>query len=135
MDYRRRIFKKPDASSVNGEENTSLHDFSNDTNRTADLVFYDDTGASFVAASVQAAITALDSALALVGNIATDSIWDAKGDLVAASGADAAARLPVGADGYVLTADSAEVLGIKWAAAPGGGLTEAQVRTRAFMRC
>lgn len=49
-----------------------------------------------------------------------------KGDLL---GYDtAAARIPVGTDGYVLTADSTEALGVKWAAASGGsGLTHAQV--------
>lgn len=41
-----------------------------------------------------------------------------KGDLWGYSTVDA--RLPVGTDGYVLTADSAETLGIKWAAATGG---------------
>ena len=46
---------------------------------------------------------------------------DAKGDLVAGTGADAFARLGVGANGTVLTADSAEATGLKWAAAGGGG--------------
>jgi hypothetical protein len=49
---------------------------------------------------------------------------DAKGDLVPGTGADTFARLAVGANGTVLTADSAEATGIKWAApAGGGGLT------------
>lgn len=48
------------------------------------------------------------------------ALADAKGDLLAASGADALARLPVGADGQVLTADAAAVLGVKWAPAAGG---------------
>lgn len=51
-------------------------------------------------------------------------IFSAKGDLVTYDGA-AHQRLGVGADGTVLTADSTQANGIKWAAAGGGGLTAA----------
>jgi hypothetical protein len=49
---------------------------------------------------------------------------DAKGDLIGGTGADTFSRLAVGANGTVLTADSAETTGLKWAAAAsGGGMT------------
>ena len=53
-----------------------------------------------------------------------DSLLTTKGDLIAATGASTPARLAVGAtNGQVLTVDSAEATGMKWAAAGGGGLT------------
>ena len=46
------------------------------------------------------------------------SIIDAKGDLIVGTANDTAARLGVGSNGRVLTADSAQASGVKWAAAP-----------------
>jgi hypothetical protein len=54
-------------------------------------------------------------------NAIQNAIVDAKGDLIAATAADTPARLAVGANGTILTADSAEATGMKWAAAAGGG--------------
>ena len=50
------------------------------------------------------------------------TIVDAKGDLIVGTAADTVNRLPgSGTNGHVLTYDSAETTGLKWAAAPGAG--------------
>jgi hypothetical protein len=58
------------------------------------------------------------------------TLVDAKGDLIVASAADTVARLPVGGtNGHVLTVDSAETLGVKWAAAAASNMTGATAST------
>lgn len=54
-------------------------------------------------------------------NAIQNAIVDAKGDLISATAADTPARLAVGANGTVLTADSAETTGLKWVTPAGGG--------------
>jgi hypothetical protein len=51
------------------------------------------------------------------------TIFDAKGDIIAATAADTASRLAVGANNTVLTADSAEATGLKWATPSGSAKT------------
>jgi hypothetical protein len=49
------------------------------------------------------------------------TIVDAKGDIIAATAADTVARLAVGANDTVLTADSSTATGLKWATPASGG--------------
>jgi hypothetical protein len=58
-----------------------------------------------------------------LGAYVAEALVDAKGDLIVATAADTPARLAVGANGHVLTADSGETTGVKWAAVAGGGGT------------
>jgi hypothetical protein len=57
-------------------------------------------------------------------NAIQNAIVDAKGDLISATAADTPARLAVGTNGQVLTADSTTSTGLKWAtpATSSGGL-------------
>jgi len=52
------------------------------------------------------------------GAVATDVIWDAKGDLAVGTGADTAVKLTAGANGATLQALSTEATGLIWRAIP-----------------
>jgi len=57
-------------------------------------------------------------------NVDPLTILDAKGDLISATAADTPARLAVGTNGQILTADSTASTGLKWAAAPAGKILQ-----------
>lgn len=80
-------------------------------------------GITAAAATVldDASVAAMRTTLGAGVPLASDPLADAKGDLFAATAADTVARVAVGTDGQVLTADAASVPGVKWAAAAGGG--------------
>jgi hypothetical protein len=77
-------------------------------------------------ATVRHVLTSSDLIYFRDGVIAVDdailkTIVDAKGDLIAATGANAVARVALGSNGQILTADSTQAAGIKWAT-PGDAL-------------
>ena len=51
-----------------------------------------------------------------------ESLFDAKGDIIAASAADTPAKVTVGANDTLLVADSAQTAGVKWATAASLGV-------------
>jgi len=67
--------------------------------------------------------------LAYEDDVILESFMAAKGDLISASADDTPLILSVGANDTVLTADSTEATGLKWAAAGTGDVTAAAVMT------
>ncbi len=63
---------------------------------------------------IEASIAAISTD---ASTVVQESVIDAKGDLFVGSANNALDNLTVGSNGYLLTADSAETLGVKWAAA------------------
>jgi hypothetical protein len=60
-------------------------------------------------------------------DVLTKKIVDAKGDLLVGTADNAISRVAVGTNGHVLTADSAETGGVKWAAPAAVGVFDTQI--------
>jgi len=101
--------------------------FTKDTNS---LWYYD--GAAWVASGATGDIEGVTAGVGISGGGTSGTVTvtnsmataiDAKGDLVPGTGADTFARLAVGANDTVLTADSSTATGLKWATPSSGGMT------------
>ena len=60
-------------------------------------------------------------------DILTKKIADAKGDLLVGTADNAISKLTVGQNNYILTADSAETTGVKWAAPQAVGVFNTEI--------
>jgi hypothetical protein len=101
--------------------------FTKDTNG---LWYYD--GAVWVASGATGDIEGVTAGIGISGGGTSGTVTvtnsmataiDAKGDLVAGTGADTFAKLTVGANGTVLTAASGQATGLEWATPSSGGMT------------
>ena len=80
-----------------------------------DIPLTDPDGIGRVVVQADGQVVYLGAVSATGGGTGTDTIWDAKGDLAAGTGPDTAVRVPVGADGQTLVADSTQPAGVRWA--------------------
>ena len=74
-------------------------------------------GSTIVASEVNTNFGDIETFVNTTPGVVQKDIVDAKGDIIAATAADAVARLAVGSNDQVLTADSSEATGLKWASA------------------
>jgi hypothetical protein len=112
-----------DASLVDLKGGTTGQVLSKNSNTDMDFVWVTDAAGDITGVTAGTGISGGGTSGTVTVTNSMATAIDAKGDLVPGTGADTFARLAVGADGTVLTADSAEATGLKWATAASGGST------------
>jgi hypothetical protein len=111
-----------DASLVDLKGGTSGQVLSKNSNTDMDFTWVTDPGGDITGVTAGTGISGGGTSGTVTVTNSMATAIDAKGDLIGGTGADTFARLGVGTNGQVLTADSAETTGLKWAT-PAAGST------------
>lgn len=112
-----------DASLVDLKGGTTGQVLSKNSNTDMDFTWVTDAAGDITGVTAGTGISGGGTSGTVTVTNSMATAIDAKGDLVPGTGADTFARLAVGANGTVLTADSAEATGLKWATPSGGSNT------------
>jgi hypothetical protein len=112
-----------DASMVDLKGGTTGQVLSKASNTDMDFTWVTDTAGDITGVTAGTGISGGGTSGTVTVTNSMATAIDAKGDLVPGTGADTFARLPVGTNGQVLTADSAEATGLKWATSTSGSMT------------
>lgn len=109
-----------DASLLDLKGGTTGQVLSKNSNTDMDFVWVTDAAGDITGVTAGTGISGGGTSGTVTVTNSMATAIDAKGDLVPGTGADTFARLAVGANDTVLTADSSTATGLKWAAPAGG---------------
>ena len=110
-----------DASLLDLKGGTTGQVLSKNSNTDMDFVWVTDAAGDITGVTAGTGISGggTSGTVTITNSMAT--AIDAKGDLIAGTGADTFSRLAIGTNDQVLTADSTAATGMKWATPSGGG--------------